>query len=408
VDGFWAVGLLAWCLMRFQVGKMDLLTFLAGDCRTSGATVLRMAYGYAIATVKPDVLVEMVEKMMMEFSLAAAPMSWAADIVPALQHVPAWLPGAGFQRTARKFKKSIDSCAWIPYWFVKQQLAEGRNQPSYVSRLIESSGNNGMNGLEESGNLSKDDENAIVWTAASLYGAAADTTVITLKAFTLAMLRFPKVQGEAQRELDQIIGSATRLPALEDRPKLPYMEALLKESLRWWPIAPMGFPHTVTAPDGLEYRGMHIPHGALLLPAVWSILRDKEVYPSPDEFQPVRFLAPRNEPDPNPEAFGYGRRACAGRHFAEASLWLNMATTLAFFSVRKPAKIDETVFEADLASIEPKPGVLSYMPEFPFAVEVRSEKHAALLRTIAERDEDGGAGDSAALGDLIRRAEATL
>jgi fumagillin biosynthesis cytochrome P450 monooxygenase len=367
-----------------------------------------MAYGYAIATVRQDVLVEMVEKMMMEFSLAAAPMSWAADIIPALQHLPAWLPGAGFQRTAQKFKKSIDSCAWVPYWFVKQQLAQGKNQPSYVSRLLERGENQGINGSEKSVALSGDDENAIVWTAASLYGAAADTTVITLKAFTLAMLRFPKVQRQAQDELDQMLGSATRLPSLADRPELPYMEALLKESLRWWPIAPMGFPHAVTAPDGIEYRGMHVPHGALLLPAVWSILRDKEVYLSPDEFEPARFLEPRNEPEPNSEAFGYGRRVCAGRHFAEESLWLNMATTLAFFNVKKAMDANGAAVETDLASIEPKPGVLSYMPDFPFAVEIRSQKHAALLRSLAEKAKGDEAGDSAALGDLIRRARTTL
>ena len=56
--------------------------------------------------------------------------------------------------------------------------------------------------------------------------------------FLLAMGLFPAVQQRAQAELDRVLGGA-RLPALADRPALPYISALILELYRWAPIAPL-------------------------------------------------------------------------------------------------------------------------------------------------------------------------
>lgn len=53
------------------------------------------------------------------------------------------------------------------------------------------------------------------------------------------MTLYPEVQKTAQAELDAVIGS-DRLPSFSDRPQLPYLEAVLREVLRWNPVAPMG------------------------------------------------------------------------------------------------------------------------------------------------------------------------
>ena len=67
----------------------------------------------------------------------------------------------------------------------------------------------------------------------------ADTTVSAIYSFFLAMTLFPHVLKRAQEEIDSVIGS-DRLPAFEDRPNLPYVEALVKEVFRWNPVAPLG------------------------------------------------------------------------------------------------------------------------------------------------------------------------
>ena len=331
-----------------------------------------MAYGYAVEPHKPDALVNLIDKMMTEFSLAAVPMAWAVDIIPALQHLPEGFPGATFKKTARKWKKSIHDSALIPYRFVKRQMDASGNRPSYVSKLLQQF-------ESDDGGVGSEDENAIIWSAASLYGAAADTTVITLTAFTAAMIMFPNVQRKAQEEIDRVIGT-DRLPTSEDRDKLPYVDAIAMEALRWWPISPMGFPHTADA--DVEYNGMTIPKGAMLLPAVYWFLHDPEVYANPDLFDPERYLS-RNEPDPKLHAFGYGRRICPGRFFADSSLFLNIAQTLATFNIRKAVGKDGKEIDVD---IKPKPGVLSYPTEFQFDIASRGKKHADLIRRVeAER-----------------------
>ena len=55
----------------------------------------------------------------------------------------------------------------------------------------------------------------------------------------LALVLFPEVQRRAQVELDVAIGR-DRLPAFDDRPRLPYIEALCKELLRWQMVIPIG------------------------------------------------------------------------------------------------------------------------------------------------------------------------
>ena len=353
--------------------------------RTAAAAVLKMTYGYTIEPEKPDVLVDLIDRMMTEFSLAAVPMAWAVDIVPVLRYLPAGFPGAKFKETARRWKKSIHAAGHVPYNFVRRQMAALTARPSYVSKLVQQLSHEGANGK-----LSSEDEHAIIWSAASLYGAAGDTTVITLKAFTAAMIMFPQVQQKAQDEIDRVVGSL-RLPTFADRDDLPYIDALVKEASRWWPIAPMGFPHVAT--EHFEYEGMHIPKNSLLLPAVWWFLHDPDVYADPDRFDPDRFLMPRNEPDPRAEAFGYGRRICPGRFFASSNLFINIAQTLAVFRLSK--KLDSNGKEIGV-DIKPKPGILTYPTDFEFHISPRSVQHANLIKQL-ERNHHWEASDAGLL-----------
>jgi cytochrome P450 len=83
------------------------------------------------------------------------------------------------------------------------------------------------------------------------------------------MTLFPEVQRKAQEEIDRVIGSG-RLPVVADRPNLPYINAIVKEILRWHPVAPMGLPHMTTEDDICE--GYLIPKGAYIMPNVWLVL----------------------------------------------------------------------------------------------------------------------------------------
>lgn len=342
--------------------------------RTAAATILDMTYGYRAEPHRSDTLVDTIEQMMSEFSQASVPMAWAPDILPILKHLPQGFPGATFQKMARQWKRTIRKVAYVPYRFVRQQMLQSRHRPSYASKLVEQ-----LEHDSQDGRLRTEDEEAIAWTAASLYGAGADTTVITLTAFTLAMLRFPSVQRKAQTEIDAVTGGL-RLPTFSDRGRMSYVSAMIKEASRWWPIAPMSFPHTVT--EQFIYRGYTIPKGAFLLPAVYWFLHDPDVYPDPDAFEPERFLPPRNEPDPT-EAFGHGRRLCPGRFFADAALFINVAQSLACFNIK--TAVNETGAKVGVDEVKPKPGIVTMPTAFEYQIEVRSDKHAQLIQDIAAK-----------------------
>lgn len=83
--------------------------------------------------------------------------------------------------------------------------------------------------------------------------------------FFLAMMVYPKVQRKAQEEIDRVVGQG-RLPTMTDRSNLPYIGAVIKEVLRWHPVAPMALAHTSTEDNICE--GYFIPKGAMLLPNV--------------------------------------------------------------------------------------------------------------------------------------------
>lgn len=212
----------------------------------------------------------------------------------------------------------------------------------------------------------------------SLYSGGADTTVSSMHCFYLAMTLFPEAQKKAQEEIDRVIGSE-RLPSFEDRPSLPYVDALVKEVLRWHPVAPMGLPHVANADD--VYEGMFIPKGAMLIPNIWLMMHDPETFKDPFTFNPARFLGEEPETDPHTLCFGFGRRICPGRELADASVYLSIAMSLAAFNIRKAR--DASGKEID-PEVKFTPGIISHPAEFKCDIKPRSARAEQLVRSVEE------------------------
>lgn len=90
-----------------------------------------------------------------------------------------------------------------------------------------------------------------------------------MSTFFLAMALYPQVQDKAQAEIRSVVG-LDRLPGFEDRENLPYINALVKETLRWHPIVPI-IAHRSTASD--VCAGYDIPEGSWVIGNVWFVLR---------------------------------------------------------------------------------------------------------------------------------------
>ena len=87
----------------------------------------------------------------------------------------------------------------------------------------------------------------------------------TVQTVFVAMSRYPEVQKKAQAELDSVVGS-NRLPEFCDRPSLVYVNAVIKEALRWQVVLPFSLPHMTTEDD--VFRGYFIPAGTVIMPNV--------------------------------------------------------------------------------------------------------------------------------------------
>lgn len=257
---------------------------------------------------------------------------WAVDILPCLRYLPAWFPGASFLRKAAAWKETIVDSVDFPFSLLKARMNAGTAPPSFCSTLLqESDPEIAARAIEEFD---------VKWTANSMYAASMDTTITFTQHLLLAMLKHPEYLKRAQAELDNVLGPGpARFPTFEDRPKLPFVDALFSETLRWGVPVPLGLPHRVMQDD--FYDGHFIPKGSLVFANIWAMLRDPEVFPEPERFNPERYLEKVDDEtarrrDPRVFAFGFGRRRCPGAYLVESFVWLMLATMLAMLDIEKP------------------------------------------------------------------------
>ncbi|KAF7770744.1 hypothetical protein Agabi119p4_6718 [Agaricus bisporus var. burnettii] len=165
----------------------------------------------------------------------------------------------------------------------------------------------------------------------SPYIAGVSTTRGSFDAFISAVLLKPEVMKKAQAEIDSVVGDDT-MPDFEDSHSLPYIRAIVKETLRWRPPIALGIAHATTEDD--VYEGMFIPAGSTVIGNIYAITRDTEVFPEPEEFKPERFI---DNPDPIFKnynlTFGFGRRICPGQHIASDQLFLFVSRMLWAFDI---------------------------------------------------------------------------
>ncbi|KIJ97235.1 hypothetical protein K443DRAFT_257636 [Laccaria amethystina LaAM-08-1] len=341
---------------------------------TFSATIMTVSYGLTVSDSE-DPITSKGEEALQGFSEAAVPGIFLVDLLPILKYVPSWFPGAGFKRKASHYSSVNAEVVNLPFKAVQRSIAEGTAVPCMLTSLLEE--------FPGSKDLNKEEQELISRHVTALaYIAGADTTVSSTQTFFLAMAMHPEAQRKAQAEIDAIVG-AHRLPDLNDRPHLPYINAIVKELMRWQLVIPLGLAHMATDDD--EYDGYFIPKGTIVIGASWSILHDPEIFEEPEEFRPERYLKDGQlDPsirDPGVAAFGYGRRICPGRHMSDNSLYSIVSSVLAVYNIKAP--LDEfgkpKEVKADYTS-----GFLSYPVPFSCTIEPRSKAADSLIRGLSD------------------------
>jgi len=334
---------------------------------TSGV-ILETVYGLEVQGSN-DPYVHAVELAMTSADALLAG-AYLVDFFPFLKYLPSWLPGTGFKRTAAEYRKYFDDQRILPYQAARKQMAgEGASKPNMITKWMEK-----IN-VEPTEEAKRQMETYLELGAAAALIGGYETQSATLLIFIYLMIVHPEVQAKLQTELDAVVGRS-RLPDVSDKENLPYVDAVCKEVFRWRPVVPLSIPHRVIAED--EYKGMRIPKGTVIMPNIWCMARDKTVYgPDAESFRPERFLE-ADLRDPSRLVFGFGRRICPGRYFADNSIFLAVATISHLFKIGKA--VDKGGVE-----IEPKErwtaGLTVRLEDYPCSIAPRFEGVGALLKS---------------------------
>ncbi|CAM0958176.1 unnamed protein product [Alopecurus aequalis] len=161
-----------------------------------------------------------------------------------------------------------------------------------------------------------------------LLGAVSVPT--TIEWAMAELLQSPHCMRKVQEELRNVLGAKPEMEE-SDIARLPYLQAVIKETLRLHPAVPFA---NGLAEAAVEIQGYNVPKGTAALVNIWGICRDAEVWEDPDRFMPDRFLGKEIDhygADFELISFGAGRRICPGLQLASRIVPLMLGSLLYHF-----------------------------------------------------------------------------
>ncbi|KAJ7605462.1 cytochrome P450 [Mycena polygramma] len=294
--------------------------------RATASMVWSVVYDKPPITDAQDPSIAAVNDFITRIVRAAFPGSHYVEFFTWMKYLPSSI--AKWKRDAEEWYRKDSKVFEDLYLEAKHRVKTGEDRPSFAANLVRDAERHGLSDTESA------------WLAATLYAAGAETTAGVLSWFMLAMVLYPDVQSKIQAELDAVVGRS-RLPTFADRDHLPYLQATVREALRWHPVDPVGLPHQSIEDDW--YEGYFIPKGTICIANVWALNRDVEAHGADAaHFNPGRYLDENGKlrpalADTKEEChvtYGFGRRLCIGRHVANNSLFIDMACILWAANIR--------------------------------------------------------------------------
>ncbi|KAJ1300372.1 hypothetical protein OPQ81_005191 [Rhizoctonia solani] len=323
------------------------------------SSMFHIAYGYRLKNAQDPFFVN-ARLALHRLQESAMFTNFFVNIFPGLKHVPEWVPGTGWKHTARKWRVEKEKALNEPYEWTKAQIAAGTSEPSIIGALIQDH-------PLTSGLTPEEKDRRLREIGMVFYAGGTDTVrasiVTPLTGIHCQLLAVIK----RAHCLYRCHGRAM-LPSMSDRDRLPYVNRLIMEVLRWHPVLPTALPHVCFQDD--IYREYEIKKGTIIFGNIWAISRDDTIYQHPDTFKPERF---EDSSNPQPPVFGWGRRKCPGIHYADASLFITIASLLATFNFSK-VKDKETPKIEDSAN-----SVVTELKPFDFEFCPRSEQHRQMI-----------------------------
>ncbi|CAL4117927.1 unnamed protein product [Meganyctiphanes norvegica] len=169
-----------------------------------------------------------------------------------------------------------------------------------------------------------------------LFAAGSETSSSTLRWFVLYMALNPHIQEKVQRIIDEVVPQ-DRLPSIDDRDSLQYLEAVIHEVHRKSSLVAFGVYHRAT--QTTKINNYKIPKDTIVMQNTAHIHNDKAFWEKPDEFYPEHFIGENGRCLTKKDGFlpfSIGRRACLGETLARITLFIFAAALLQKFKISPP------------------------------------------------------------------------
>uniref|UniRef100_A0A2P2J9B8 flavonoid 3',5'-hydroxylase n=1 Tax=Rhizophora mucronata TaxID=61149 RepID=A0A2P2J9B8_RHIMU len=252
------------------------------------------------------------------------------DFIPSI----AWMDLQGIVRGMKKLHRRFDVLLTKVMEEHKATAHQRKDKPDFLDVLMAKQDDS------EGEGLSLTNIKAILL---NFFTAGTDTSTSIIEWALSEMLKNPAILKRAHEEMDQVIGKNRRLEE-SDIPKLPYLQAICKETFRKHPSTPLNLPRV--ASEACEVNGYHIPKNTRLSVNIWAIGRDPSVWENPLDFTPERFLTEKNsKTDPRGNdfeliPFGAGRRICAGTRMGIVIVEYVLGTLVHSFDWKLPNGVE--------------------------------------------------------------------
>lgn len=234
--------------------------------------------------------------------------------LPQLKPYAKYLPDPFF----RNGIQAVQNLAGIAIARVNERLANPKtDRVDLLARLME--------GRDEQGEKLGREE--LTAEALTQLIAGSDTTSNTSCALLYHCLRHPEVIKKLRQELDEAIPDIDMVPTYASVKDLPYLDAVIKETMRIHSTSSLGLPRQIPPGPGITLCGHHFPQFTVLSVPAYTIHHSTKIWgPDADEFRPERWEKITEEQKNAFIPFSYGPRACVGRNVAEMELALIVGT----------------------------------------------------------------------------------
>jgi len=176
-----------------------------------------------------------------------------------------------------------------------------------------------------------------------MFAAGTDTSSLVLELAMAELMRNPPQMAKLQGEVRKHTPEGQETVEEEDLASMPYLKAVVKETLRLHPPAPLLVPRVSMADCVVVDGGYYVPSGTRVILNAWALGRDPESWEKPEEFMPERFMDGGSAAAVDFKGnhfqflpFGAGRRICPGLNFGMATVEIMLANLMYCFDWQLP------------------------------------------------------------------------